>query len=471
MAFNRKRKKALKKSYSTKHETEHKLTLRYKPHPKQKLFADAIEAGKRVALFLGGIRSGKTYWGARESVKQIYKYCKSPNLGWIVSPTYPMSLIAEREFEDAAGELIIKKLRGERAYLLHPHKKSSQPFRVEVKSADNPDRLRGSGLAFIWGDEAAMFSEEAWKIMLGRVLDTKGQIFLTTTPMGKNWLYKNVYEESLKNPNYAVIRAKTSDNEIIDEEYLGALRNQYSAEFAKQELEGEFVSFEGLVYKNFDYNRHVVKPWTQIPKGVEVYGAIDVGFSDPFVHLWIAKQDGRYFVIDEYYEKQRTMEAHARSIKAGRFDSRVVRRWCDPSGAQERSDLVLRGIQTSPARNEIESGVNIVARCIETSRLYVASNCVHTIREFGEYSYPSREKRNSGEKPLDYANHCMDALRYGVYSDIVGKSLNPYFTTEEDGTIIAHHPEGSPMSNNLNDWISAPTYPVYDPDESEYAEV
>ena len=106
-----------------------------------------------------------------------------------------MSCVVEREFENAAGwyengGLILKKLASQRAYLLHPPAGQDVPFRVEIKTAENPDRLRGAGLGFIWMDEAAMMSEEVYKILLGTILATKGVIFRTSTPRGHNWFYK-----------------------------------------------------------------------------------------------------------------------------------------------------------------------------------------------------------------------------------------------------------------------------------------
>ncbi len=442
-----------KRNYRLKHQTGPTMAIRYRPKPKQKLFGDMLASGKRVVLFLGGIRSGKTYAGAYEALKQIYLYCKEPSLGWIVSPTYPMSEVTARMFEEAAGDLIIKKYRAERAYLLHPHKNSDKPFRVELKTAEYPDRLRGVGLSFVWIDEAAMISQEAWKILLGRVLDTKGTIFLTTTPAGMNWLYKEVYEESQRNPLYGVVKASTLENTSLDPVDIAALRTKYSKDFAKQELDAEFVNFEGLVYKGFDTRFHITNPWDALPSGCEVIGGIDEGYSDPFVHLWVVKNGGKYYVVDEYYEPMRTIQSHATSIRAGRFDRSVIRRWADPSGAQERSDLSLLGIETYPARNDIKAGINAVENLLETGRLFIAKNCLNTLREIGEYHYPSREGRNKGEDPVDCSNHCMDALRYVIYSEINHAQAHPMVVVEDDGNMKVYGGHGDPFSNRLEDWI------------------
>ena len=437
------------------------LAIKYKPHPHQVRFADAIASGKRVVLFLGGRRGGKTYGGSFESLKQIYKYCRQPNLGWIVSPTYPMSLVTQKAFEEAAGfaedgGLILRKYRGDRSYMLYPNKLSQDPYKVEVKSAEHPDRLRGAGLGWIWIDEAAMISEECWKILLGCVVDTQGIIFMTTTPRGRNWLYSRVYQESLTNPRYAVITASSFENKSLIPEELQELRSQYSADFAKQEIDAEFVSFDGLVYRPFDYSTHVINPITQLPDGAELISGIDFGWEDPFVHLWIMKYGGKFYVIDEYYATSRTMETHARSVKSNQWDKHVLRRWADPSAAQACADLMNYGVGTYPARNDIEAGIDCVRRMFEQKKLLISKTCLNTLKELSEYHYKKREGANTKDIPVDFANHTMDALRYALYSESNYSRAHPYIEKNDDGTMTVYGDDANPLSNRLEDWVKLP---------------
>ena len=444
------------------------VRISYQPKRGQKIFADLISGGRKIILANGGRQGGKTYAGARETLKQIYKYHRTPSLGWIVSPTYPMSLVVERAFEDAAGwlesgGLIIKKMAGQRAYLLVPPSGSQEPFRVEIKTAENPDRLRGAGLGFIWMDEAAMMSEEVYKILLGTILATKGIIFMTSTPRGHNWFYK-LYNEAPenggKNPMIGAITWKSAENDSLGENELALMRGQLSSDFARQELEAEFVSFDGLVYRGFDFNRHVIPGMVQLPNGAEVICGIDNGYGDPFVCLWVAKYDGKYYVIDEYYEAGRTLDSVARTIKSRVWDRHTVRRWADPSGAQERAELDKFGISTYPARNDIFSGINCVERMLEQGRLYIAKGCINTIAEISQYHYRQSEDKNRGEEPVDKFNHAMDALRYAIFSEAEFAMAHPIVTVRDDGSLAIDHGTGSHLTANIEDWINAPVHPL-----------
>ena len=459
-------KRAKRKNYTAKYVTaDEKIRIKYEPSGPQRKFSDLIGGGKKLTLFIGGRQGGKTYAGAREVLKQIYKYGRKPSIGWIVSPTYPMSLVVERAFEDAAGwfetgGLILKKIAGQRAYILHPPKGSQEPFRVEIKTAETPDRLRGAGLGFIWLDEAAMMSEETYKILLGCILATKGIIFMTSTPRGRNWFYK-LYCDSETNPMVGAVRSKSRDNKYLGEDEYQLMRAHLSDDFAKQELEAEFVSFDGLVYRGFNWTKHVIPPVTQLPPDSELIAGIDNGYGDPFAHLWLLKRDNKYYVINEYYEKGRPLDSVARSIKSYVWDKYVIRRWHDPSGAQERADLLDRhGIGTYPARNDIVAGINEVEKLFEQNRIYIAQNCVNTLNELTQYHYVQRADKNSGEEPVDSFNHAMDALRYAIFSESRYGVAHPVVRIGDDGRMHVEDGSDPYTSDKLENWINFPTHPV-----------
>lgn len=480
-AAERKRELEEKKKYINDR-TRIKLVVKYQPHEQQKLLRKVLDEMFRIVLYVGGIRGGKTYAGARETLYSIYKrgYNKR-GLSWIISPTYPMSSVVEKEFEDACDlgggkSLILKKYIGARAYLLVPPSGQTKPYRVEIKTAEHPDRLRGSSLDWIWMDEAAMMDKETYRILMGRILDSKGGILMTTTPRGFNWLHDEVFEKRHNSGNkdadkrIAVVRSATSDNPYLDPNEIELLRSQYTTQFAKQELGAEFVAFDGLVYTTFDPTRHIVNPITNIPEGAEIISGIDAGFADPFVSLWVMKHKNRYYLMDEYYATQRTMESHAGAIKRNWLDKGCIRRWMDPSAAQASADLNSLGVVTYPAKNDIQAGINSVSRCFETDRLYITRNCINTLKEIGQYSYPDKGSRNKGEVPTDAFNHAMDALRYIIYAEDGYGKHHPYLAQNDDGSVrLLGSEDPDPKSNKLEDWVKMRGYNEYTeiPDEGE----
>lgn len=449
-----------------------KLVVKYTPNPQgQTQLREVLNAGFRIVLYVGGIRGGKTYAGARETLYSIYKRgFNKKGLSWIISPTYPMSSVVEKEFEDACDlgggrSLILKKYVGARAYLLVPPPGQYKPYRVEIKTAEHPDRLRGSSLDVIWMDEAAMMDKETYRILMGRILDSKGLILMTTTPRGFNWLHEEVYEKRHDSQSkdadrrIAVVRSTTSDNPHLDANEVELLRAQYTTQFAKQELSAEFVAFDGLVYNTFRPQDHIIDPMTTIPDGAEIIAGLDAGYGDPFVCLWVMKHKNKYFLLDEYYQPQRTMESHAFSIKRGWLNAKTIRRWMDPSAAQASADLASLGIATYPAKNDLQAGINAVARCFETDRLFITRGCIKTLTEIGQYSYADKGSRNRGEVPVDAFNHAMDSLRYIIYAEDGYGKHHPFLAQNEDGTVrLLGSEDPNPNSNKLEDWVKIRGY-------------
>lgn len=391
------------------------MELNVRAYDKQYTFLKSLfNDRKRFIAFIGGIRSGKTFIGARAAALKVLE-CAKPGLGWIISPTYPMSSVPEREFESTGiMEFCTSKNKNERRYEFEVPKGK---FTVEIKTAEKADLLRGPGLAFVWIDEAAYISEEAWDVILGRVLDSKGTIFITTTPK-RNWLYDRFYTESLVNPEYILITAKTEENPILDKGDIDVLRRKYSDSFARQELDAEFVSFEGLVYKVFDPRLHIIDP-IPIPANAKIWGGLDYGFDDPFVHLWLAFWDGHYYIIDEHYEAGKPYSDHAHQIKIRHYDKSIISRFGDPSNPQAACELARYGIYVVPGKRDIITGIQRISKLLRTLRmdgkpsLQVFSTCTNTIREFSKYCYPDS---GSKEIPKDANNHTMDALKYVVSS-------------------------------------------------------
>jgi len=113
---------------------------------------------------------------------------------------------------------------------------------VIFRSADDPERLRGPNAAWAWIDEAALCHPSTWPITIGRLRQhgLLGEAWLTTTPKGMNWVYETFVIQATDQT--AVHRASTAQNPFVDQAFVGSLRSQYTGEFARQELEAEFIA-------------------------------------------------------------------------------------------------------------------------------------------------------------------------------------------------------------------------------------
>lgn len=218
----------------------------YTPHEGQEMFHYAIEYMYRFFAYVSGIRGGKTVGGAREAVKQAWN-AKGKGVYCIIAPTYNMlDRTTWMEFKEAARPFIKRENDSKKVIILKNGR------HVHGHSAEKPDRLRNETFVGFWGDETREWKDfkVVWKILIGRVLSTGGKGFITTTPNGYDGMWETFVEE--KREGYGLIRVPTSINSYINKEDIDSLADNYDEKFALQELQGEFVIFDGQVYYTFN---------------------------------------------------------------------------------------------------------------------------------------------------------------------------------------------------------------------------
>lgn len=186
-------------------------------------------------------------------------------------------------------------------------------------------------------------------------------------------------------------------------------------------------SLENVVFGEFDPDIHV-KPIDYNPD-LPLYRALDFGFVNPFVCLWIqVDHEGTVRVIDEYVRSRATIDVHAKQIKTQSPcpEERVAATFCDPAGAGP-SDItgtsVIRelralGIVTRYRKSGIVPGLELIRRAIRSgngaSSLVISPRCCRLIEAMQCYHYPDSGRAASGELPFKDGlyDHPIDALRY-----------------------------------------------------------
>jgi predicted phage terminase large subunit-like protein len=206
----------------------------------------------RISAYVGGVGAGKTFAGCVQMLN-----AKEGSTILAISPTYS-------QMRDSSLKLFME-IYGESG-LIESHNSTNMETRVAGnrtilwRSADNPSRLRGSNCNFAWLDEAAYMTEELFHVVLGRLRRAPGNMFITTTPRGKNWLYRKIQDGMIH-----MTKASTASNKFNPSSYLEAMKMAYTGSFAAQELEGEFVDTDGSLMAASKW----VKPWEgELPKMV-----------------------------------------------------------------------------------------------------------------------------------------------------------------------------------------------------------
>ena len=247
-------------------------------HPAQEEVRDS-EA--RWKILCAGRRFGKSRLGVQLCMQKALDGGRV----WWVAPTFAIARVGWRDVVAAAQSFpkevgVDIKVGDMTVYF--PSGGS-----IAVKSADNPQRLRGEGLHYLVMDEAAFVREETWTEVLRPTLtENKGEALFISTPIGMdNWFYK-LWEKAEQAEDWDRFQFPTVANPMIDPQEVESAREDLGELVFAQEYLAEFISEGAQIFKPtwFNYYKEGVGTVTADGKKYEVkdlvkFATVDLAVS------------------------------------------------------------------------------------------------------------------------------------------------------------------------------------------------
>ena len=196
----------------------------------------------RFKVMACGRRWGKSRLGAALCVKTALEGGRA----WWTAPSYPMSQVGWRLIQQLGRQMPGSKIKLVDRIVGMPGGGS-----VQVRSADNPDSLRGEGLDFVVLDECAFMKEDAWTHAIRPALsDRQGEAMFISTPKGRNWFFR-LYQrgQDKLNEEWASWHFPTSDNPYIPDDEIEAARKGIPERIYNQEYLALFLDDAGGVFR------------------------------------------------------------------------------------------------------------------------------------------------------------------------------------------------------------------------------
>jgi phage terminase large subunit len=405
--------------------------LSYRPLPAPAGF-HASQA--KFRWIMGGNRSGKSEsnigYDLCSFALGLHPFRVTPRNAtiWAVADNWPLvgKLLWGEKIKDYLPACRIKKMIWHNRQEEIPQEAQlDNDNRIEFKAGEQGrTAFEGRPIHAIYQDEQIKSdSEGIFTEMQARLLDYNGFFAGSMTPIRPQpWLEERIIELPDTDD---VFYANLNDNRksrdgYIDDSEIDLMIADWPVEVQETRIKGYFAAFMGAVYKTFNRKVHVCKPF-KIPSDWQRYRAIDWGFNNPFVCLWMARDhDSRWYVYNEHYAAQQTLAYHAACIKrtSGRERYRVT--WADHE-AQERHEFKQLGINTMPAKKDVHLGIEAVQAALKIQgdgrpRLQIFDTCKHTIKETGGYKWAEgNETRDAKDEPLKLNDHTQDCTRYIIY--------------------------------------------------------
>jgi phage terminase large subunit-like protein len=240
-----------------------------KPHAGQ---LEVHNSDARFKVLSAGRRWGKTRLGVNECLDVAAQGGRA----WWVSPSYKTSEVGWRPLRQIA-----RKISGAEIRLVDRVVNFPGGGFVAVRSADNPDSLRGEGLDFVVMDECAFMQKEAWTEAIRPALsDRQGKVLFISTPKGRNWLWE-IYQRGVSGEEgWQSWTFPTSSNPFIAKEEIEAAKRDLPEMIFRQEYLAEFIDDAGGVFRRVQ-EAAVLEP-KEYEEGKQYIAGVDVAASVDF---------------------------------------------------------------------------------------------------------------------------------------------------------------------------------------------
>jgi len=309
--------------------------------------------------------------------------------------------------------------------------------RILFRNASNPDSIRGIEFSLWCIDEVAQC--DRYLVEVGAPCQRQAgypkQTIVTGTPEGRNWAFNMFMNPASRIPpvngkeQISFYKATPLGNPFLPEDYVDELKALYSGNptMAAQEIYGEVVAFEGLVFPNFRWDTHVKKP--EKVEFRRVLGGMDFGMTDPSVILLMGMDDSnRRWVFKEFYMKQagmRPLETAAR----WRAEYKTQVYFADPHNPHEIATMngAMIPVVKGDAR-AIETRIRVINNLLEDKPggpgLYISPECPNLIAEMQTYAHArdtQLEEKFSDTLKKKQADHAIDAMGYMILGSMASQ--------------------------------------------------
>ena len=371
------------------------------------------EANQRFNIWVGAVRSGKTY----SSILKLVDLIKNgpPGSAMIVGVNRDsiqrnvlLELYKFLGFSPPSTKTTETKLYGRNIYFVGAHDEGS------VR------RIQGSTLAFAYVDEATCIPAPFWRMLLSRLSVKGAQLLATCNPEGPaHWLKKDFLDRK-EELDLASWHFNLDDNPSLDEKYKESLKKEYTGMWYKRFILGEWAVAHGLVYDCFDHDNIY-----EHPKDNPAYYivGVDYGTTNATAAVLCAinpKQWPQIRVEQEYYYdsakkgRSKTDDELVDDIKEFIGYKPISAIYVDPAAASLKIAMRQRDLPVIDANNDVLLGIKITSKFISNKNIVIQKGCSTLIEHIQSYSWDPKAADRGEDKPIKINDHIVDSLRYAV---------------------------------------------------------
>ena len=377
--------------------------------PQLNIFDDP--ARFRVAVC--GRRFGKSFL----AIWEIARAARQPNQRVLyIAPSYRQakSIIFDPLIEQLTKRNTVKRvIQSELSITLINGSK------IELRSADAADSMRGLSGSFAVLDEVAFMDKTVWTDVVRPLLsDQEGGALFITTPQGQNWVY-DLYLQGETLDDWSSYQYTTLDGGQVSAEEVEAAKRDLDDNTFRTEYLADFTSTSRLIYYAFDKKENIRAFDGEIK---QIWVGADFNI-DPVSAVIATPRGNTLHVFDEIVMYNSNTHELAEEIR-NRYG--VVTIYPDPAGAARKTSSrgksdhdILREfghmVKSPRSHSKVKDRNAVVNSMLKNAagerKLFVDPKCKKLIESLAKHQYKSDTMVPDKDSGYD---HLTDSLAYMV---------------------------------------------------------
>lgn len=274
--------------------------------------------------------------------------------------------------------------------------------------------IRGMTAFGAYINEASLAKKEVFSEIVSRCSGEGARILVDTNPDNpEHWLLKDY----IKNPDPNILSFKyvLDDNSFLSDRYIRNIKaSTPKGMFYERDIYGNWVSGEGVVYKDFDPKVHYVNDLSSY-EFISYFVGVDWGYEHYGVIVVFGESStGEYVMVDEIARQGEEIDFWVRKALEVKERYGNIAFYCDSARTEHIARFKREGLAAFLANKEVIAGIEDVATMFKTNNLKIYEPCAKRFKE-EIYSYVRDDK--SGEDKVKKENDdVMDAMRYAIHS-------------------------------------------------------
>ena len=275
---------------------------------------------------------------------------------------------------------------------------------IEFFSTDQPDRLRGARRHRLYINECNNSNFEAYMQLSIRTRDV---IWLDWNPTHEFWANTELEDGE----DIETLTLTYKDNEAlsqnivkeIEKAKVKGLTSDYWANWWRVYGLGLQGSLEGVIFSDWRIVDRLP------PDAKYIASGMDFGYTnDPTTLIDVYQYNNQYIFNEVIYQKGLLNSDIANKIKSDNIQRLIYADSAEPKSIEEIRRHGIRIYGSDKGKDSITYGIDL----LQQELFKVTKNSTNIIKELRGYTWDTDKNGKTINKPIDYLNHAIDAMRY-----------------------------------------------------------